>query len=294
MEKSWDKETLRTAIAAAVEAAAGNHFGAIDQPELRMWAPPLIGFAAGEDPYFRFFKEDIGPFYWTPAEAYALGRPEDPASDGDLVSISLVFPQEEATKREQRGQDRDPGPLWISSRNTWEPYMASVCGSIVETLSAYGIPAVAVDLLPELVWLTSERYGFAARWSHRHAAFVAGLGTFGLSDGLITRKGKAMRCTTILAKAKLAPDPRPYETHTAWCSYHKDGSCGVCMDRCPIGALTPQGHDKIACKAYEDKLRETMIQDGRMLPPYMLCCGLCQAGVPCQDRAPEATAENGG
>lgn len=294
MQGTRDKETLRSAIAAAVEEAAGNHFGAIGRPEQRMWAAPLIGFAAGDDPFFRFFKDDIGPFYWTPAEAFALGRPDLPSHDGDLVSISLVFPQEEATRAEQRGRDREPGSFWISSRNTWEAYMASVCAGIVAALAAEGIAAVAVDLLPELVWLTSGRYGFAARWSHRHAAFVAGLGTFGLSDGLITRKGKAMRCTTVLAKIKLPPDPRPYETHTAWCSYHKDGSCGVCMDRCPIGALTPQGHDKIACKAYEDKLRETMIQDGRMQPPYMLCCGLCQTGVPCEDRAPEAPAEIGG
>ena len=43
----------------------------------------------------------------------------------------------------------------------------------------------------------SEKYGMASCWSERHAAFVSGLGTFGLCDGLITPVGKAMRCGSV-------------------------------------------------------------------------------------------------
>jgi ferredoxin len=286
MEINWDKETLRQYIIDLVVNAEGNHFGAIGHEELTMWDAPMVGFSACSDPYFSFFKEDIGPFYWTPAEAYSLRRLQDKTTDQDLTCISLVFPQTERTKVEQSDQKDSPGSYWINSRNTWEAYMQSVCNKIVDGLTTEGIRSVAIDLLPEVVWLTSERYGYAARWSHRHAAFVSGLGTFGLSDGLITIRGKAMRCTTILAMMSVEPDARKYETHTEWCSYYRDGSCGVCIDRCPIGAITKNGHDKVACKAYEDRLRETMIIEGRMQPPYMLCCGLCQTGVPCQDRVP--------
>jgi len=40
---------------------------------------------------------------------------------------------------------------------------------------------------------TSEKYGYASSWSERHIAYVAGLGTFGFCDDLITPVGKAMR-----------------------------------------------------------------------------------------------------
>ena len=291
MEQSQNKEMLRKKIVEIALKTEGNHFAAIGHKEEKMWDVPLVGFSAGSDDYYSFFKEDIGSFYWTPAEAYALARSEDSATDQDLVCISLVFPQAAVTKAEQSCNTTIPGSFWISSRNTWEPYIHSVCQNVVDELGAVGVRAVAVDLLPELVWLTSKRYGYAARWSHRHAAFVAGLGTFGLSDGLITTRGKAIRCTTILAMMSVEADKREYESHTEWCSYYRDGSCGVCIGRCPVGAITKNGHDKVACKAYEDHLREMLIIDGSMQPPYMLCCGLCQTCVPCQDRVPPVASE---
>jgi epoxyqueuosine reductase QueG len=47
--------------------------------------------------------------------------------------------------------------------------------------------------LPEWSRRPSEKYVFSSNWSERHAAYTAGLGTFGLCDGLITPLGKAMR-----------------------------------------------------------------------------------------------------
>jgi hypothetical protein len=41
------------------------------------------------------------------------------------------------------------------------------------------------------IWQQYKDY--ASSWSERHAAHAAGLGTFGLCDGLITAKGKAMQ-----------------------------------------------------------------------------------------------------
>ena len=46
----------------------------------------------------------------------------------------------------------------------------------------------------------------------RHAAHAAGLGTFGLCDGLITAKGKAMRAGSVVARIAVAQTPRPMPT----------------------------------------------------------------------------------
>jgi epoxyqueuosine reductase len=48
--------------------------------------------------------------------------------------------------------------------------------------------------------VNSQRYSYASSWSERHAAYAAGLGTFGLCDGLITARGKAVRFGSIISK----------------------------------------------------------------------------------------------
>jgi len=286
MGLGMDKERLRELIAARVKQIPGNGFQPLGLAEEPMWDSPLIGIASGADSYFAFFKQDIGDSYWMPSEAFALRYPNIGVTDGELAVISLVFPQTEMTKADQRRETLEPSLRWVTTRGMWETYMNGICYGIEDVLASLGIDAVAIDLLPELSRFTSERYGMTAKWSHRHAAFVAGLGTFGLSDGLITQRGKAMRCTTILAKTVVAPDERAYGSHTDWCSFHANGTCGVCITRCPAGAITKQGHDKELCSAYEDSLRDAMIRSGKMDPAYIGSCGLCQCGVPCEHKVP--------
>jgi len=86
----------------------------------------------------------------------------------------------------------------------------------------------------------SERYGFASAWSERHVAYASGLGTFGLCDGLITPKGKAMRCGSVAAQIQVPPTPRPYQDHHAYCLHFSQGSCGLCITRCPSGPSAGQ------------------------------------------------------
>jgi hypothetical protein len=54
------------------------------------------------------------------------------------------------------------------------------------------------------------RYGFASKWSERHAAYVSGLGTFSLCDGLITPVGIAIRYGSVVSRIPIQPASRPY------------------------------------------------------------------------------------
>lgn len=273
-------------IEECVRASALNHFGPLGLPDEPMWQSPLVGFAAGDDPFFRFLQKDIGDFYWSPAEAFHLKYPDVPCSDEELTVISLVFPQTAITKSAQTQEKTVPAPRWIVTRGEWETFCMDFCRSVITRLEAEQKQAVAIDLLPGLTWKSSPQYGRAAPWSHRHTAFVAGLGTFGLSDGLITEKGKAVRITTLLIKEKLDITPRTYQDHHAWCSFFRDGSCGACIQRCPAGAISAQGHDKEKCYAYEETIKKDLVQKGEMNPDYISSCGLCQCQVPCQDKIP--------
>lgn len=125
---------------------------------------------------------------------------------------------------------------------------------LVRALVDAGYPAVAPVRLPAFGRATSERFGIASRWSERHAAYTSGLGTFGLCDGLITERGKAVQFGSIVAAIDLPATPRPCGDRTAYCLRLSGKECDACIRRCPAGAISAEGHDKERCFAY---IRET-------------------------------------
>ncbi len=250
----------------------------------KAWGEPRLGFARGDDPYFETFKKAIGPFLWTPKEAFALAFPEAPLPAARLTVISYLLPQTPETLADQRRASLYPAARWARSRFFGESFNRSLRLHLAHTLVEAGIPAVAPERLPGFDYRRSRRFGLASNWSERHAAFVAGLGTFGLSDGLITEAGKAVRFGSVVAALDLPPTSRPYPDHQAWCLWYARGTCGACIGRCPAGAITAEGHDKEKCFAY---IRE-------VAAPYATAhfgtgdtpCGLCQVAIPCEGRIP--------
>lgn len=269
-----------------------NNFTVIGLPEEPMWKEPLVGFAAGGDEYFKFWKEDIGEFYWSPAEAFCLKYPGEDIRDEELTVISLAFSQTETTKKEQSKAEGRPCLRWSASRGEWEPYIRKLCTRIIAEFEKNGIRAVATDLLSEFSRKKSLKYGIATTWSHRHTAFVAGLGTFGLSDGLITRQGKAMRFSSLIVEGKIQADRRPYKKYNEWCLFYAKGTCGQCISRCPVNAIGREGHDKDSCNAFLQVLKnEISPKINTANKEYYYGCGLCQSKIPCQDGIPVGLSE---
>jgi len=271
---------------AAVESPF-NRFSIIGIPELPMWEKPIVGFARGDDPYFAYCKKSIGDFYWLPKEVYNLKYKDEFVEDDQLTVISIGFPQTRETKSEQAKSSDMPSDRWLYTRGEWEAMISKITEEIVAKLIADGFKAVSLDSIKEFARHTSDTFGIASNWSHRHTAFIAGLGTFGLSDGLITKKGKAMRFTTIILNRKLEPTKREYDNHHEYCKFYKDGSCGVCIVRCPVNAITKDGHDKDKCSEFLQKIKNETGPDFVKNSLYISGCGLCQSKVPCQDGVPK-------
>lgn len=248
------------------------------------WSEPQIAYARGDDPLFAQLKNDIGPFYWTPLEAFRLAWPNLPATAADLAVIVYILPQTEATRLDQREATLVPAERWARSRFHGEEFNRALRLHLAEQLTGDGFPAVAPERLDGFAYRDSERFGIASNWSERHTAWIAGLGTFGLSDGLITRVGKAVRFGSVVARVELEATPRPYTGHQDWCLWYAKGTCGVCMKRCPIDAITEEGHDKPACFDYIRNVTAPFVRDnyGTEDTP----CGLCQVKIPCEGRSP--------
>lgn len=287
MEQVFDAELnkrsqIEKMISEVFTSLETNNFSTLRQGDSPMWNDPLIGVAAGDDPYYGFLKEHVGPFHWTPAEAFAQKYPGNHGA-GKLRVISMAFPQTAETKERQSRAEVFPCDNWLVSRGEWEPLMQVFCRRLERAFEEKGIPCVCPDLLPGMTWMESDNVGHASTWSQRHTAYAAGLGTFSLSDGLITTEGIAVRFTSAVIEADLPADGRVSRDPYGWCS-----RCGACVRRCPVEAISPaDGHDKNICAAYEDYCIEHLWPEHIERGDYIFGCGLCQAGVPCSDHPPE-------
>ena len=155
---------------------------------------------------------------------------------------------------------------------------------VVEMLRFVSAQAVA-PLLSGL-WrpVKDSQAGLASTWSERHAAYAAGLGTFSLSDGFISERGIAHRCGSVVTDVVIAPTARTCADPWSNCLFLRDGSCGVCIRRCPAEAISPKGHDKEKCRAYVyGELRKIA---GEKYGIMENGCGLCQTAVPCESCVP--------
>lgn len=249
------------------------------------WEKPLVGFARGDESLWEEFKKDIGDFYLTPSEVFTQAFPDNNAKPEELTIIVWILPQTERTKSDHRKEKSFPSERWCRSRKYGEEFNVKLRIHLLETLKKAGYKAVAPHLSP--LWKTaqSEKYGLSSSWSERHAAYVAGLGTFGLCDGLITPLGKAMRCGSVIVRLSVPPTPRPYTTRHAYCLFYTKGICGKCVERCPAKAISKEkGHDKKRCQEYIDSKTTGYIKEHFGLDIYG--CGLCQVSVPCESRIP--------
>lgn len=240
---------------------------------------PLIGFVAAADPLFQEYKQIIGPFHRTPAEILA----------GAAAVISWVLPITHATRESNRPQTQFPSRPWAQTRSFGEQFNAALRRHLTQWLTDQGHPTVAPQLSQEWQELADTPVGIASTWSERHAAYAAGLGTFSLNDALITPKGIAHRCGSVITTLTLAPTPRTYPHFRHNCLYYRNASCGLCIARCPIGAISKDGHDKNACSVYVYKTAVAAV--AQEYDVTSTGCGLCQTKVPCEAGIPKGKAD---
>ena len=252
-----------------------------------LFGTPILGAAAGDDPlWLRYQEEYIGAFHWTPLQAFQHAFPDaHDALAGELCVFVWILPQTTAAKRDNRRERIYPAERWARSRILGERKVnEGLRAFLVAKLAEKGIQAAAPQILPQWSRHLSERYGFASTWSERHAAYAAGLGTFGLCDGLITPVGKAVRVGSLVIRHALPVRMRPYTHHREYCLYFQDASCMACVKRCPAGSVRVEGRDKPPCSRYLQECCAPYVEQSWNFKGYG--CGLCQTGVPCESGIP--------
>ena len=259
-----------------------------DEP---IFEKPLIGFADGDDPLFKEYKKVVHENHFLPREILKLHLDEKQKSKEpnleNVSVISFVFPVNRKTIKINAREKEGPSLRWNHSRWKGQTFINELSAYLTSILEERGHCAVAPELSPfyKMIMLPD---GFTSNWSQRHAAYAAGLGTFSLNEGFITAKGLAIRCGSVVTNLKLQSSVRSYVNYLENCLFYTTGKCGKCINRCPGGALSEKGHDKLKCFAVLFEKQRPWIE-GAHGPGFIgnyAGCGLCQSGVPCASRIP--------
>jgi epoxyqueuosine reductase len=275
---AWVEESIKSFVKNSPENCLNNGG---DEPA---WDTPLVGFSRGDDPLYEEIKASIGSFYWTPLDVFRQAYRELRITADQLTVVSWILPQTKATKSDNRKETKYGSERWLRSRKFGEAFNVSLRNHVVAFLSEAGYTAIAPQLSPQWAIKKVDSHDVSSTWSERHAAYVSGLGTFGLCDGLITPVGKAIRCGSVVARFNTPASIRSYKDHHEYCLFYTTGTCGKCITRCPANALSPLGHDKIKCQEYLEQVIMKHSKDTYNLEAYG--CGLCQTKVPCESRIP--------
>ncbi len=222
-----------------------------------LWKEPLIAFAKASDPLFYELKSIV-------SSTHAL--PTDLLKDAETV-ISYFIPFVREIPLSNVG-GKTSSRQWASAYEITNEMICNLNDTLSEELTKWGADSA---VLPPTHNFDAEL--LVSDWSHKHVAYIAGLGKFGLHHLLITKKGCCGRLGSLVTTAKLEKTERP---SGEFCLYKHDKSCKMCVEKCEFSALNLDSFNKHKCheiciqndKFYSD-LGETDV------------CGKCICVVPC-------------
>lgn len=270
----------------------------------KYFSDPILGVCNGADPIINKFKEVIAPEHFTPLELW-LAEGKSKVKPEDLRVISIVFPYVDKIRKEfkqnivELSRVKLPAEIYSMARNYANELKKETCRQTIKFLENEGYSAVAAMISDSFSIITKGK--FYSTWSERHYAFAAGLGTFSLSEAMITyAAGCNVRFASVVTDAPLEITPRISDDPFANCLFYANGSCRKCAENCPAGAITEEGHDKNKCYAYGQKISRKMnLNMGHLLKPHWrhingewkeqkppVGCAFCQFNVPCMNKNP--------
>jgi len=276
------KDFIKNEIEKYVIEGENNWFSEIDG---HWFEKPLVQFASAEDPLFKEYKKIIGAYHQAPQEAFELSFGEGSYQGGTVISI--VLPINEKIRQSNGRQTIWPSQEWALLRTHEVAYFKEFTHFLIDLLQAKGYKTMSPSQSEWFEIMSAVPNGPSSNWSERHVAYVAGLGTFSINDAFITEKGIAVKLLSVVTELKLEPDRREAKSHTENCLLCSKGTCGACIKRCPVNAISAEGHDKMKCAQYtygEESKKLAQSYGGDFA--FGAGCGLCQTHVPCQSRNP--------
>ena len=225
-----------------------------------LWRKPIVRFADANATGFLQLKEIVDPEHHVPQDFLPDAN--------NVLSWFLPFLPE-------LGADNLPGalssPQWADAYLMTNEMAARVNEQLVQFIREKLGADAAVPTDAGMISMENPR----SRWSQRHVAYLAGHGTFGKNNMLISDAGAVGRYFSIVTTLEVNPDQPMTKERCLW---KQDGACGLCMKLCEAGALTEAGFDRFKCL---DQCLKNMERY-----PGADVCGKCTVELPCSYKIP--------
>ncbi len=226
------------------------------------WGEPLITYAAADNKEFYSLKKLVSP-------THAL--PKDFLPDAKTVVAYFIPFDESIAKSNINGRQcsKEWGIAYIETNKL----IFDLNTFIMAELEKLGYKS---NVIPATHNFDTKK--LISDWSHRHVAVVAGLGTFGLNNMIITEKGCCGRVGSFVTDIKIKPTPK---IEVENCLYKSMNICKKCLDRCVNDALNIDSFNRHKC--YEMCLDNDRFHSQLGLVDV---CGKCLVNIPCAIKNP--------
>jgi len=221
---------------------------------------PLIGFVAADDPGVSNLSEFIGFDHLKPCDLLPGAL--------SIVSFFLPFTPElvyaNAKEKEQVARE------WAIAYVETNALIGKITSRLIEVLDQDNIRAAAVPATGNF-----DEKALRSSWSHKSLAVLAGLGSFGLHQMVITDAGCAGRFGSLVIDAAL-PFDKPAKKER--CAFYASGTCLDCALACPANAIDEnEPFNRQACWAQCRKNGQRILDLG----DEVHVCGKCAVKGPC-------------
>lgn len=239
--------------------------------EFPLWKTPLIGYADAFSPYVQNLPKLISDIHLLP---------QDVLSDAKTI-LCIFVPFTEEVGNSNRFTEELASALWAQAYEITNAMLRDLNETIIAFLQTHGYHAA---ITPEASMFDLDT--LISNWSHRHFAYAAGMGTFGLNNMLITPQGTCGRFTTIVTDLDIKTG---HPLSEELCLYRKNGTCGVCVRHCQADALTFEAFHRDRCYAVCQKNARVhnsygssyFEADGSANSVGSDVCGKCVTFAPC-------------
>ena len=221
------------------------------------WKTPLVGFADAVDPLFGELKTAVRPSHGLPGDLLP----------GACTVIAYFLPFDPAIPRSNH-RGTFSSESWAVAYIETNRLIAGINERVNQLLEHGGFRGTHLPATHNF-----DEKQLMSDWSHKHVAYIAGIGSFGHHHMLITDKGCCGRLGSVVTDAAIEPTPR---TERERCLFKFDGSCRICEKRCPAKALVADLFGRHAC--YDRLLENARLHESHGLADV---CGKCAAIVPC-------------
>ncbi|MDL2229518.1 hypothetical protein LJC14_04630 [Treponema sp. OttesenSCG-928-L16] len=252
------EQLIRNEIKAAMTGySAGMEQGSI-------WREPLVAFAAADNPEFAALKEIISQDHLLPADILP----------GAKTVISFFLPFKEDVVKSNIPYNH-ASLEWALAYIHTNKLITYINERLFQVISDAGFRAGKIPATNNY-----NRKKMISNWSHRHIAYIARIGTFGINNMLITESGCCGRTGSMVSDWDAAlPSVPPLEER---CLFKRSNICGTCRTRCVKQAYSESGLNKFLCQqaCHENAERYRHLKDDAG------CCGKCLVGLPCSSGIP--------